>query len=64
MIEVEKIPADKLRFIPSGIPTPAPPSGADVRSELGIDADAPVVGVVVGTREGDLVRTLPDVRPQ
>ena len=50
MIEVEKIPADKLRFIPSGIPTPAPPSGADVRSELGIDADAPVVGVVAGLR--------------
>ena len=50
MIEVEKIPADKLRFIPSGISTPAAPSGADVRSELGIAADAPLVGVVAGLR--------------
>jgi glycosyltransferase involved in cell wall biosynthesis len=50
MIEVEKIPAHKLRFIPSGISTPAAPSGADVRSELGIAADAPLVGVVAGLR--------------
>ena len=50
MIEVEKIPSHKLRFIPSGISTPAAPSGADVRSELGIAADAPLVGVVAGLR--------------
>jgi glycosyltransferase involved in cell wall biosynthesis len=50
MIEVEKIPAQKLRFIPSGISTPAAPSGADVRSELGIAEDAPLVGVVAGLR--------------
>jgi len=50
MIEVEKIPAQKLRFIPSGISTPAAPSGADFRSEFGIAADAPLVGVVAGLR--------------
>ena len=46
MIEIEGIDAGKVIFLPNGIPTPAPPSGANVRAELGIDPDAPVVGTV------------------
>ena len=46
MIEIEKIDPDDVMFIPNGIPTPPPPTGADVRAELGIAADAPVIGTV------------------
>jgi glycosyltransferase involved in cell wall biosynthesis len=48
MIELEGIPAERLRFIPNGIPAPAPrfEPGGDVRAELGIPAGAPVVGAV------------------
>ena len=46
MVEVEHIrPADTL-FIPTGIPAPPAASGADVRAELGIPADVPVIGTV------------------
>jgi glycosyltransferase involved in cell wall biosynthesis len=46
MIEVEKIrPADTI-FIPNGIPAPRAASGKDVRAELGIGADAPLIGTV------------------
>lgn len=46
MIEVEGIPPDATRFIPNGIPPLAEPSGHDVRAELGIPADAPVIGTL------------------
>src|SRR5215213_8949945 len=46
MIEIERVAADKVLFMPNGIPTPPPPSGADVRAELGIAPDAPVIGTV------------------
>ena len=46
MIEIEGIDPDDVLFIPNGIPAPPPPSGADVRAELGIAADAPVIGTV------------------
>jgi glycosyltransferase involved in cell wall biosynthesis len=46
MAEVEHIRPERTLFIPNGIPTPAPASGADVRAELGIPADAPVIGTV------------------
>jgi glycosyltransferase involved in cell wall biosynthesis len=46
MIEVEGIDPEDVTFIPNGIPAPPPPSGADVRAELGIPADAPVIGTV------------------
>jgi glycosyltransferase involved in cell wall biosynthesis len=45
MTEVERIPPQRTRFIPNGIP-PLVPSGRDVRAELGIPADAPL-GVAV-----------------
>jgi glycosyltransferase involved in cell wall biosynthesis len=47
MHSVEKIPLEKLRFIPNGIPTPdAPNTAADVRVELSIAPDQPVIGAV------------------
>jgi glycosyltransferase involved in cell wall biosynthesis len=46
MSDVEGIDPARTRFIPNGMPPLAPPSGADVRAELGIAADAPVVGTV------------------
>jgi glycosyltransferase involved in cell wall biosynthesis len=46
MIEIEGVKPEKVLFVPNGIPTPPPPSGADVRAELGIPAGAPVIGSV------------------
>jgi glycosyltransferase involved in cell wall biosynthesis len=46
MIEIEGIDPDDVLFIPNGIPAPPPPSGADVRAELGIAPDAPLIGTV------------------
>lgn len=51
MHEIERIPLEKLRFIPNGIPTPEPPRpGADVRAELGIGPEQPVIGTVATLR--------------
>jgi glycosyltransferase involved in cell wall biosynthesis len=47
MTEIEGIPAEKTRFIPIGIPPPqASNPGADIRAELGIGDDQPLVGAV------------------
>jgi glycosyltransferase involved in cell wall biosynthesis len=46
MIEIEGIDPGDVMFLPNGIPAPAPATGADVRAELGITADAPVIGTV------------------
>ncbi len=46
MIEIEGIDPDDVMFLPNGIPAPPPPTGADVRAELGIAAEAPVIGTV------------------
>ena len=48
MIEVEHIPPEKIVMLPNAIPTPAPRAGpgADPRAALGIDAEAPLVGIV------------------
>jgi glycosyltransferase involved in cell wall biosynthesis len=46
MIEIEHIRPEDTLFIPNGIPAPPPASGADVRAELGIAADAPLIGTV------------------
>ncbi len=74
MHEVEGIPLDRLRFIPNGIPTPAPPRpGADLRAELGIEPGQPVIGTVATLRPQKaldvlvratvpLARERPDVR--
>lgn len=46
MIEIERVDPSKLVYVPNGIAEPPPPSGRDVRRELGIAPDAPVVGTV------------------
>lgn len=67
MIEIERVPAAKTRFIPNGIPPfPAPTPGRDVRAELGIAADAPLVGVVATLRPQKaldvMIRAVPELR--
>src|SRR3954447_14122780 len=46
MIELEGIPPERIVFIPNGIPMPAMRPSGDVRGELGIPPEAPVVGSV------------------
>jgi glycosyltransferase involved in cell wall biosynthesis len=46
MIELEKISPETAIFVPNGIPALPPPSGRDVRAELGIGAADPVVTTV------------------
>lgn len=51
MRTIEKIPEEKLRFIPNGIPEQRQPDPRrSVRAELGIPAESPVVGVVATLR--------------
>jgi glycosyltransferase involved in cell wall biosynthesis len=45
MIEIEGVRPEKLLFVPNGI-SGRSPEGTDVRSELGIPQDAPVIGTV------------------
>ena len=46
MIEIEGVNPEKILHVPNGIAPPPPPTGADVRAELGIPAGAPVIGTV------------------
>ncbi|HEY5192258.1 MAG TPA: glycosyltransferase [Solirubrobacteraceae bacterium] len=46
MTEVEGIDPRHTLFIPNGVPPSAPPSGRDIRAELGIESGAPVIGAV------------------
>lgn len=50
MIEIEGIPGEKIRFIPNGVPDRPPGDGRRIRDELGLPADAPVVGTVCSLR--------------
>jgi glycosyltransferase involved in cell wall biosynthesis len=50
MIERQGMAPAKVRFVPNGIAGRAPTAGRDVRAELGIAADAPVVGSVAALR--------------
>jgi glycosyltransferase involved in cell wall biosynthesis len=50
MIELERIPPQKVVFIPNGIPDPPPGDGQRIRRELDIPASAPVVGTICGLR--------------
>jgi glycosyltransferase involved in cell wall biosynthesis len=50
MIELERIPAEKVMFIPNGIPDQPLGDGARVRAELGLTAHDPIVGTVCGLR--------------
>jgi glycosyltransferase involved in cell wall biosynthesis len=46
MIEIEGIDASRTRFLPIGILPSPPPTGGDIRAELGIEPSAPVIGIV------------------
>jgi glycosyltransferase involved in cell wall biosynthesis len=46
MAEIEGVNPKKILHVPNGIAPPPPPTGADVRSELGIPTGAPLVGTV------------------
>jgi glycosyltransferase involved in cell wall biosynthesis len=46
MIEIEGIDPSDVVLVPNGIPAPPPPSGHDVREQLGIGAADPVIGTV------------------
>ena len=50
MIELEGIDAEKVLFIPNAVPSDAPRAGHDVRAELGIPPDAPLIGAVAVLR--------------
>jgi glycosyltransferase involved in cell wall biosynthesis len=50
MIELEGIPPQRVRFVPLGIATPKESPRSDVRAELGIEAEAPVVGTACTLR--------------
>jgi glycosyltransferase involved in cell wall biosynthesis len=69
MVEVERVPPAKTRFIANGIP-PFPPADPDrdVRAELGLGAGQPVVGVVATLRPQKaldvLLRAVPLVREE
>jgi len=50
MTEIEQIDPDRIVFIPNGVGPLPPPSGRDVRAELGIDPAAPAIGIVAVLR--------------
>ena len=52
MVEIERIPPEKTRFIPNGIELEPPPAGAGelVRQELRLGAGQPVLGTVATLR--------------
>ncbi len=50
MIELEGIDPDRVRFVPLGIATPAAAPRGDVRAELGIADQAPVIGTACTLR--------------
>jgi glycosyltransferase involved in cell wall biosynthesis len=51
MVTIEGVPPTKARFIPNGIPPfPPPTPGRDVRAELGVGPEVPLVGVVATLR--------------
>jgi glycosyltransferase involved in cell wall biosynthesis len=49
MIEIERVPARRIRFLPNGIQAREPTPGRDVRAELGLDT-GPLVGAVGALR--------------
>jgi glycosyltransferase involved in cell wall biosynthesis len=73
MIEIEGVDPEKILHVPNGIAPPPPPSGADVRSELGIPPGVPLIGTVSVLRpqkaldvfvraSAQLLRENPDLR--
>lgn len=50
MIEVERIAPDKTLYVPNGVSMTPPTPGRNIRKELGIAADANVIGIVAVLR--------------
>lgn len=50
MIEIEGVKPERAVFLPIGIPPLPPPTGRDLRAELGIPPHAPVLGTVCALR--------------
>jgi glycosyltransferase involved in cell wall biosynthesis len=50
MIDIERIPSKKIRYVPNGIPDQPKGDRELVRARLGIPADAPVIGTVCALR--------------
>jgi glycosyltransferase involved in cell wall biosynthesis len=57
MIELERIPPEKIVFVPNGIPDRPAGDRRRVRSELGLAASAAVVGTVCGLRPEKEIET-------
>jgi glycosyltransferase involved in cell wall biosynthesis/CelD/BcsL family acetyltransferase involved in cellulose biosynthesis len=51
MIDIERIPPDGVLMLPNGIPSEQLQAAGDLRGELGIGAEDPVVGAVAVLRE-------------
>jgi glycosyltransferase involved in cell wall biosynthesis len=68
MIEVERIPPDRLVVLPNGVPAMPPGNGHAVRAELAIGRHDPVIGVVCVMRPekavGSLVRAAALLLPE
>jgi glycosyltransferase involved in cell wall biosynthesis len=68
MTDIEQIPAERTMFIPIGILPPRAPDDRDMRAELGIGPDVPVIGVVGLMRPQKalpvLLHAVARVRPQ
>jgi glycosyltransferase involved in cell wall biosynthesis len=68
MIELERIPANKVVFIPNGIPDRPPGDGVRARNELGLAPSDAVVGTVCGLRPekelGTAIRALATLAQQ
>jgi glycosyltransferase involved in cell wall biosynthesis len=61
MTSVEHVPAAKTRFIPNAfIPSPGEPPAGDLRAELGIGPDVPVVGTLAVLRPQKAIDVLID----
>ena len=67
LVDVEGLSADKVRVVPNGVP-PLVSNGGDVRAELGIPTDAPVVVIAAVVRPekalGNLVRAAAILAPE
>lgn len=50
MIEIERIPPGKIRYVPNGIPDQLPGDRELIRARLGIPTEAPVIGTVCALR--------------
>ena len=63
MVSIEHVPADKVLMIPSAhVPRPADPD-SDIRAELGIGPDTPLIAIVAVLREQKALDVMLDAMP-